>query len=1009
MRSFCLALCLAAIGCNSGDSGNGLDSGGNGAPDLLTINDAGADAIGPHADLRGIDAFNPCSPNPCNQPHRSECQAVSGGAPLCSCDPGYHDESGACVLDASCTPTTCGGHGTCSAADGGGSVSCACDPGWAPPFCAGCAPGYHDDGVGGCTTDPCLPNPCTMPNQTVCAAGACSCDPGYHDDGAGHCTNDPCTPNPCTAMNQACRAVGGSAQCYTPGCDDMNPCTNDVVSGGVCTNTPVTDGTACVTSACLTGQSCHGGACTGGSATSCDDHNPCTVDGCVAASGCTHAPQLPGAGCDDGIACTSGDQCTASGACAGTVTASCALTSTCSSTQSLMSTIDIPVALTSANITLGGASLPLTNEYGSDIEIYMVSKDTGQWHTFATFGYNSNLFGPTVTPRMVPGIYDVYYCHECSTAANGISSETDATDAFPRGLRVLQSNLVIGAGVNALNLDIPVANTSATITLGGSPLPATNEYGTDVELYLVSKDTGQWHALATFSYNSNLFGPTVSPRMVPGTYDLYYCHECSTATNGISSETDASDAFPRGLRVLQTNLTLNAGNNALNINIPVAQTTAAITLGGAPLPATNEYGTDVELYLVSKDTGQWHTLATFSYNSNLFGPTVSPRMVPGAYDLYYCHECSTALNGISSETDATDAFPRGLRVLQTNLTLNAGANALNIDIPVASTTAAITLGGAALPATNEYGTDVELYLVSKDTGQWHTLATFSYNSNLFGPTVSPRMVPGTYDLYYCHECSTALNGISSETDATDAFPRGLRILQSNISLKSGANALNIDIPVATTTATITLGGAALPSTNEYGTDVELYLVSKDTGQWHTFATFSYNSNLFGPTVTPRMVPGTYDLYYCHECSTALNGISSETDATDAFPRGLRVLQTNITLPSGSTQLPIDIPLKAISENITLANQSLPPTNEYGSDIELYLVSKDTGQWHTLATFSYNSNLFGPTVTPRVVPGLYDVYYCHECSTATRGISSETDATDAFPRGLRILDRCVTIP
>src|SRR5260370_31646553 len=109
---------------------------------------------------------------------------------------------------------------------------------------------------------------------------------------------------------------------------------------------------------------------------------------------------------------------------------------------------------------------------------------------------------------------------------------------------------------------------------------------------------------------------------------------------------------------------LNAGGNALNVDIPIAQTRAAITLGGQPLPATNEYGTDVELYLVSKDTGQWHTLATFSYNSGLNGPNVTPRVVPGTYDLYYCHACSTAIGGISSETDASDAFPKGLRVLQ---------------------------------------------------------------------------------------------------------------------------------------------------------------------------------------------------------------------------------------------------------------------------------------------------------------------------------------------------------
>jgi hypothetical protein len=1004
-----LVLLSASLGCSAAPGQGQSDAADGAAGDLLAPADAGDGGAGDAAtDGRAPD---PCVPNPCMAPHRGQCSSPAGVA-VCSCDAGYHDENGTCTLDTSCLPTTCGGHGACSVADGGASVSCACDPGWAPPFCSSCADGWHPDGAGGCTTDPCLPDPCTAPHQTTCSASGgavvCACDPGYHDDGAGHCTNDPCTPNPCAATNQSCQVVGGAAQCYTPTCDDGNPCTTDSVVMGACMHSNVGDGTACSTSACVAGQTCQAGACAGGAPVSCDDGDPCTSDSCDATSGCAHAPRAAGSPCDDGIACTSGDACTAQGACAGAVTASCA-PSTCNASQPLGAIIDIPVARTKATITLGGAPLPATNEYGTGVELYLVSKDTGQWHTLATFSYNSNLNGPVITPRVVPGVYDVYYCHACSTTSGGLSAETDATDAFPKGLRVLQSNVVVGAGSNTLNIDIPVAQTSATITLGGAPLPATNEYGTGVELYLVSKDTNQWHTFATFSYNSNLNGPTVTPRLVPGAYDIYYCHACSTASGGISAETDGTDAFPKGLRILQSNVTLNSGVNPLNIDIPVAQTSATITLGGAPLPATNEYGTGVELYLVSKDTSQWHTFATFSYNSNLNGPTVTPRLVPGAYDIYYCHACSTASGGISAETDGTDAFPKGLRILQSNVTLNSGVNALSIDIPVAQTSATITLGGAPLPATNEYGTGVELYLVSKDTNQWHTFATFSYNSNLNGPTVTPRLVPGAYDIYYCHACSTASGGISAETDSTDAFPKGLRILQGNVTLTSGVNALSIDIPVAQTSATITLGGAPLPAANEYGTGVELYLVSKDTNQWHTFATFSYNSNLNGPTVTPRLVPGAYDIYYCHACSTASGGISAETDGTDAFPKGLRILQSNVTLNSGANPLSIDIPVKAVMESFTLAEQSLPPTNEYGTGIELYLVSRDTNQWHTLATFSYNSNLNGPTVTPRIVPGVYDIYYCHACSTASGGISAETDATDAYPKGLRVLGACVTLP
>jgi hypothetical protein len=266
----------------------------------------------------------------------------------------------------------------------------------------------------------------------------CSCDAGYHADGTGGCTTDPCLPNPCAAQNQACQNVGGQAQCVTPDCEDLNPCTTDTVVLGLCVHTPVANGTACSASQCVSGQACQSGACSGGAALDCDDGNPCTADACAVATGCTHTAAPAGTACDDGIACTSGDACTAQGSCKGTVTAACSAT-TCGATQPLGAVIDIPVAETTATITLGGQPLPATNEYGADIEIYLVSKDTGQWHTLATFDYNSTLYGPTLTSRVVPGVYDVYYCHECATGSYGISAETDASDAFPRGLRILQA------------------------------------------------------------------------------------------------------------------------------------------------------------------------------------------------------------------------------------------------------------------------------------------------------------------------------------------------------------------------------------------------------------------------------------------------------------------------------------------------------------------------------------------------------------------------------------------
>ena len=115
---------------------------------------------------------------------------------------------------------------------------------------------HHDDGMGGCTDDVCVPSPCTVPNRGVCSVDAgglagCGCDAGFHDDGAMGCTTDPCTPSPCAALGLACRVTGGVAECYTPVCNDGNPCTDAYcVEGGRCVYPVRADGVSCSTTLC---------------------------------------------------------------------------------------------------------------------------------------------------------------------------------------------------------------------------------------------------------------------------------------------------------------------------------------------------------------------------------------------------------------------------------------------------------------------------------------------------------------------------------------------------------------------------------------------------------------------------------------------------------------------------------------------------------------------------------------------------------------------------------------
>ena len=183
-------------------------------------------------------ADNPCDPNPCDAPLQGACSDQDGVA-ACACDPGAHDDGeGGCTHDP-CLPNPC---------DAPHAAVCTPDPAASAGYVCGCDPDYYP-GVVGCV-DACVASPCEEPHRTSCLAAAgisvCSCDPGYHDDGQGTCSDDPCLPDPCSA-GEVCQGTPGTAGhacvpcldhdedgygvgvgCLGPDCDD----TSDAIFAG---------------------------------------------------------------------------------------------------------------------------------------------------------------------------------------------------------------------------------------------------------------------------------------------------------------------------------------------------------------------------------------------------------------------------------------------------------------------------------------------------------------------------------------------------------------------------------------------------------------------------------------------------------------------------------------------------------------------------------------------------------------------------------------------------------
>lgn len=340
------------------------------------------------------------------------CSLLVVGAP---CDPGTgHECDGECSITAgtggttvTCTPTSsltandgkvcgtaadrtsdcakaCAGHdcitvpatvtdgNTCKPSDGGFSRICdgVCEAGTCnrrSTFCpfdtntTDCVYNFCNAKTGACTD---ISHPaggtCSVTGGSQCHDYACNdtgtcmdkgpspvtkgcftgsaCTTGDHCDGSGTCTGTPVT---CST----------SMPCHTASCDPTAGCVTTPTSGGSCTPT----------SKCFLDGTCASGACKGTTPKDCSSHDPCTIDGCVDATGaCTHRPKctapdachisacdaVSGAcstsakNCDDGDPCTTDGCSLPSGACTHTPIAGCSDAGTDSATTDSGTTID---------------------------------------------------------------------------------------------------------------------------------------------------------------------------------------------------------------------------------------------------------------------------------------------------------------------------------------------------------------------------------------------------------------------------------------------------------------------------------------------------------------------------------------------------------------------------------------------------------------------------------------------------------------------------------------------
>jgi hypothetical protein len=517
--------------------------------------------------------------------------------------------------------------------------------------------------------------------------------------------------------------------------------------------------------------------------------------------------------------------------------------------------VDVGVAALTARVTINGAAVPSTTDYGN---VFLRTASGDEVTVGTSYAASSPL-------KVVPGIYDVYF----DRASCGTYS--------PCNLRGKVSTVTIAASTTNLPIDIPVANVTVNVTIGGAANTSTTDYGT---LYLRTASGDELRVGPTYM-------PTTQFRIIPGTYEVHY--EVGSCSIKAPCNTDA---------ILQT-VTIAAGASTLNIDVPVAAVTRSVTVGGAPLTTTTDYGS-VFLRTAAGDElalGQTYT------TSSTF------KVVPGTYRIDY--ERGTC--GVKA--------PCNRRAAIKTVTIAPTTTAMDIDVPTATVTRNVKIDGAPVTSTTDYGTlSLRTAAASEDVSL----------SVTYMPSASFVVVPGTYDVYYQGASTCSLKAPCNK----------LAKVQS-VTIPAGPSTANIDIPTAKIGRTVTVNGLPVTDTADYG---NLFL-----------RTATGDELLLGPTYsstgTDVIVAGTYDLEY--------EGVA----CLPITPCNKRAKIKSMTIAAGTSTLALDVPLRVITRHATIAGAPVTDTTDYGT---LFLRA---GGDEIVLDPTYTLSMI-----QRIVPGTYNVFY-----------------------------------
>ena len=476
------------------------------------------------------------------------------------------------------------------------------------------------------------------------------------------------------------------------------------------------------------------------------------------------------------------------------------------------------------------------------------------------------------------------------------------------------SGMCLGA-----DIDLIAPTVSGSVTLNGA---AIRQDVADVALILAQDAAGGFANLASIPAASGSFATPLVPR----TYDLYYSRR-SDARLGSTLPSNTYAKFQGGVVVGTSPMTLH-------VDVPATIVSGTFTFNGRNIPdLMGAKGFALELRNGTRDRA-WLT------DLSATGSAFSTLVVPGTYDLYYTGQ--PGRGPLPANRSAK---------IRSGIVVGTSPLPLALDIPAASVSVTITVGGAPLA-----GIDSNLLAsflsLENDAGDHVALEVQSAAG-----ISSAQVVAGTYDLYY------------TPYDAGADVPKNPHAkIRSAILVDSGPLSLAVDVPVTIVSGKLTVNGATVAALG-VSNILELRDAAGDTVNLSPDSTGTYRA---------AVIPGTYDLLY-----------DNTLVAADGVPRNAPAkIKSAIAISGPSLKLDVDIPATPVSGSITVNGAKLGGSRSVEGDGYLCL-SNAAGDFVALGLLHPGS------FSTFVVPGTYDLLY----ESATPGTVAPVNSGAVLKKGI----------